>query len=122
MNEYPANQRPWGMEINSYLLLLHVSQFAGYIAPGLGFLVPIVMWVSNRDLYPEIDRHGKEVVNWIITLFIFCAIAGFLSLFLIGIPMLVILGVLGVIFPIIGAVRANEGEFWAYPLTIRFIK
>ncbi|HAA16091.1 MAG TPA: hypothetical protein DCE41_32055 [Cytophagales bacterium] len=122
MNEHPANQRPWGMNLNSYLLLLHLSQLAGYIAPGLGFIMPIVMWISNRNLYPEVDRHGKEVVNWIITLFIYCIIAFVLFFLLVGIPILIALGIIGVLFPIIGAIRANDGEFWAYPFTIRFIK
>jgi len=122
MNEHPANRRPWGMNLNSYLLLLHLSQFAGYIAPGLGFIMPIVMWVSNRDLYPEVDKHGKEVVNWIISVFIYAIIAFVLFFLLIGIPILIALGIIGVLFPIIGAVKANDGEFWAYPFTIRFIK
>ena len=50
--------------------------------------------------------------------------SGLVSLILvfvaIGIPMLVILAILHIAFPIIAAVKAHEGKMWSYPLTIRF--
>ena len=41
---------------------------------------------------------------------------------LVGFLLLPVLAVLGIVFPIIGAVKANNGEFWEYPLTIKFLK
>lgn len=38
-----------GMEENTYLMLMHLSQFAGFIIAGLGFVIPIVMWLVNAD-------------------------------------------------------------------------
>ena len=124
MENTPTTQgeKPWGMETNTYLLLLHLSQFAGYLAAGLGFILPIVMWVSNKDKSPAVDEHGKEVTNFIISWLIYIIISFILILVVIGIPMLIVLGILGFIFPIIGAVKANNGEFYRYPLTIRFLK
>jgi uncharacterized Tic20 family protein len=45
-----------------------------------------------------------------------------LILAIIGIPLLIALMVLMVVFPIIGAVKANDGKVWKYPLSIPFLK
>ena len=40
---------------------------------------------------------------------------------LIGIPIVIAVAVMGIIFPIIAAVKCNNGEIWSYPLAIRFL-
>jgi uncharacterized Tic20 family protein len=40
---------------------------------------------------------------------------------LIGIPLLWALLVVGIIFPIIGGIKANDGVLWKYPLSISFL-
>ena len=102
-------------------MLLHLSVFAGYIAPGAGFVAPIVIWQIKKTDYPELDEHGRHVANWLISLVIYTAISSVLIFVFIGIPLLIILAVLGVVFPIIGAIKANNGEAWKYPLTLRIL-
>jgi uncharacterized Tic20 family protein len=41
---------------------------------------------------------------------------------LVGFLTLLAVGVIHIVFPIIGAVKANNGELWEYPLTIKFLK
>jgi len=41
-------------------------------------------------------------------------------LILVGFILIWVLGLLALIFPIIGAIKANDGEVWPYPLSIRF--
>ena len=43
------------------------------------------------------------------------------GLIIIGIPILFVLGILAVVFPIIGAIKAYNGELWEYPMAIRFV-
>ncbi|MEL6557983.1 MAG: DUF4870 domain-containing protein [Bacteroidota bacterium] len=112
--------RPWGMDTKQFCMLIHLAQFAGYIVPFAGLILPIVMWTSNKDLNPEVDRHGKSIMNWIISLFIYSVVATVLTFVLIGIPLLLVLVVLSIIFPIMGAVKAGNGEHYEYPLTIKF--
>lgn len=103
-------------------MFLHLSTLAGYIVPLGGLIVPIVIWQMKKDEMPEIDRHGKMVMNFLISFFLW-SIVGFLLVFiLIGIPVLAVLGILAVIFPIIGGIKANEGRLWKYPMTIEFLK
>ncbi len=118
----PADKKPWGMEMNTFLLLLHLSQLAGFLVPYAGLVLPLIMWLTNKDDFPEVDRHGKMIVNWMISLTIYLIVSAILALLLIGIPLLIILAALALIFPIIGGVNANNGTLWHYPLTIEFIK
>ena len=105
----------WGM-------FIHLSQFCSFIVPLAGLVVPIVLWQVRKKDSDIIDRHGKIVVNWIITEFILAVVFAFLCIIFIGIPLLIALGVVGVVFPIIGAVKANNGEVWVYPCSIKFFK
>lgn len=103
-------------------MFLHLSQLAGYIVVGLGFVAPIVIWQMMKTEHPSLDEHGKNVVNWMLSLLIYSFISIPLVFVIIGVPLLVVLGLLGIIFPIIGALKANEGIVWRYPLTIQFIR
>lgn len=114
--------RPWGMDLNAYLMLMHLSQFAGFIIPFGGFIVPIVMWVVNKNDIPEVDAHGKVIVNWIISATIYSIISFVLMIILVGFLTLAVVAILGVVFAIIGAMKANNGELWHYPLTIKLLK
>ncbi len=118
----PSGARPWGMEMNSFLTLLHLSQLAGWLAPLAGLILPLVMWLTNREEFPEVDRHGKMVMNWIISMIIYLVISLLLTLLLIGLPLLIAVAVMSIVFPIVGAVQASQGELWNYPLAIRFIQ
>ena len=102
-----------------WAMLLHLSVFASYAAPLAGLIVPILIWQLQKESYPSIDDHGKEVANFVLSLYIYTIAAGLLCLVFIGIPLLFILAAVGVAFPIIGAIKANNGELWHYPAMIR---
>lgn len=108
-----ASNRTWAM-------ILHFSQFAGYAVPFAGFLAPIVIWQLKKDESPELDLHGRIVANWMLSNLIYAFVCALLAIFGIGILGLIVFGVLGVLFPIIGGIKANSGEAWRYPLSIRF--
>lgn len=106
-------------EARQWATFLHLSLLAGVLVPGAGFVLPIILWQVKKDELPAIDAHGKVVVNWLISALIYGAVCGLLTFVLIGLPLLGILGLLSLIFPIIGAIKANEGVLWTYPLSIR---
>jgi uncharacterized Tic20 family protein len=81
-----------------------------------------VVWLLKRGDSPEIDAHGKESLNFQISMLIYDAIAAILCIFLIGIPILIALWVLNTVLVIIASVKAGEGRFYHYPFTIRLIK
>lgn len=109
-------------QTRQWALFLHLSQLAGIIVPFAGLIVPIVIWQIKKTEFPGLDPHGKVVTNWIISGLIYAAVCIILVFVVIGFPLLILLALLGVIFPIIGGIKASNGEVWSYPLTIRFIK
>ena len=114
--------KPWNIELNSFCMLMHVSQLSSVIIPGLGLILPILMWATNKDEFPVVDEHGKRILNWMISALIYSVVCGVLVLIVFGIFGLFAIGIATLIFAIIGAIKANKGEVWAYPLSINFFK
>lgn len=115
-----SSGRPlFGMTENSYLMLMHLSQFAGIIIPLAGFFVPILMWITNKETNANVDMHGKNILNFMISFTIYAAV---FTITVIGIPLAIVVGILFVVLVILASVKANNGEYWKYPFTIQFIK
>jgi len=122
-NSQPKNSSQlFGMSENSYIALMHISQFAGVLLPGLGLIAPIILWVMNKENNVNVNIAGKNILNFMISMLIYIIASSILIIVLIGIPMLVALGIMYIVFVIMAAIKANSGETWKYPLTISFIK
>ena len=76
------------------------------------------MWTTNKESNINVDLHGKNILNAMISYAIYAAV---LAITVIGIPVAIILGILYAVFVIIASVKANNGEYWKYPFTIQFI-
>jgi uncharacterized Tic20 family protein len=109
-------------QTRQWACFLHLSILAGFVVPFAGLVVPIVIWQLKKAELPGIDVHGKNALNWILSKLIYVAVCALLILVIIGIPLLIALGVVAVIFPIVAAIKANNGEVWKYPLAIPFLK
>ena len=108
--------------VRSWCVACHLSALAGFVIPALGHILgPLIVWLIKRGDAPEIDAHGKEALNFQISMMIYNVVAGLLCFVLIGFPILIVLHILNVVFVIIAALRAGEGQFYRYPLTIRLI-
>jgi uncharacterized protein len=103
-------------------LFLHLSQFANVIFFPLGIIAPILIWQLNKEKMPALDAHGKMVTNWMISATIYAIVSIILMFVLVGFLTILAVAVMGIVFPIIGAIKANNGELWEYPLTIKFLK
>jgi uncharacterized Tic20 family protein len=109
-------------EARKWAMICHLVALVGLIS-GIGFVIgPLVVWLLKKDEDPFIDEQGKESVNFQITMMIAALISVGLMLILIGFLLITIVLAMMIIFPIIGAMKANAGEHYRYPLTIRFIK
>jgi uncharacterized Tic20 family protein len=109
-------------QTRQWAMFLHLSQLAGFLIPLAGLVVPIVIWQIKKSELPGIDAHGKIVVNWIISEIIYLLVCLLLTFVLIGVPLLIAVGALGILFPIIGAIKANNGQVWRYPFSITVLR
>ena len=110
------------MQERQWALICHLSALSGYVIPFGNLIVPIIIWSMKKDEMPMVDEHGKEVINFQLSMTIWMIISGILILVLIGIPLLIMLAILQVVFIIIGAIKADSGQLYKYPMTIQFIK
>lgn len=108
-----------GMDNRTYSMLLHFSQLCGYVVPFLGLAVPVVLWAIRReDSY--IDQQGKAVFNWMISSFIYFVVCLVLTMVVVGVFLLALLGLVSIVFVVLGAIRAKDGVIQDYPLSIPF--
>ena len=111
-----SNTRTW-------CVLCHASALLGLFFHFLGHIFgPLIVWVLKRGDGAEIDAHGKESLNFQLSMLIYDAVALILCIVLIGIPILLLLWVLNTVLVIVASIKASDGELYRYPLTIRFIK
>jgi len=107
----------------SYATWIHLSLLGNLIAPVVIFVLPLVLWLTRRDESPFIDDHGRETVNFHISLAIYMLATVPLSVVTCGVAVLLIpaVYVLGVIGMIQAARAANRGEYYRYPMTLRLV-
>ncbi|MGD0581816.1 MAG: DUF4870 domain-containing protein [Bacteroidales bacterium] len=106
----------------NWAMFCHLAAFAGFFVPFGGVIGPLVIWLSKRDESTWINENGKASLNFQLSMLLYMVLIAPLCLILIGIPLLIILGILKVVFVIIASVRASKGEEFKYPLAIPFIQ
>jgi uncharacterized protein len=111
-----ANVRTWCAFCHASALLGVLLLYPGHL------FAPLIIWLLKREESPEIDAHGKEALNFQISMLIYNAVAAVFCLILIGFVFLAILWVLNAVLVIIAAIKASDGAFYRYPLTIRFLQ
>jgi len=101
----------------NYALAIHLSLLATLVIGPLAVLAPPILWIIRRHDSPFIDDHGREMVNVMITGVLVCL----LVLTGIGAIFTVFWLIVFVINMIRAAVASSNGEFFRYPMTMRFI-
>ena len=122
-----AEERQWAMFAHLSALLggLLTSGWAGSIGCFLG---PLIIWMVKKDTMPFVDDQAKEALNFNITVaiifFVLWAVT-FLTLFIGGVltvPLMVIVGIAWLVLTVIASIKANQGERYRYPMTLRLVK
>ncbi len=84
-------------------------------------IVPLVMWLIKKDQDPYADFHGKEAVNFNLSFLLYAVCSGILIIALVGLLLLPAVLLTWFVLVIVGTVKASNGEYYRYPLTIRFV-
>jgi len=138
--------KPWGMELKTFCMFMHLSQFASSIIPLAGIILPIVMWQQFKHQNEHINQQGKSIMNfmlsivvsWFVVFFLFIlffvvvilaaqeksssGIIFSFGIMLIFIIVLSISSLVYILYVILAALKANNGQIGTYPLTIKFIR
>jgi uncharacterized protein len=110
----PDQERLWAM-------LAHLLSFvAAYLF--LGFVAPLVVLLVFGPRSAYVRAHAVESLNFNLSWLLYSVVGVLLIFIAIGFFILLALGIAYVVLIIIASVRANNGEFFRYPLTIRFVR
>jgi uncharacterized Tic20 family protein len=110
----PDQERLWAM-------LAHLLSFvAAYLF--LGFVAPLVVMLVFGPRSAYVRAHAVESLNFNLSWLLYAIVSVVLIFIGIGILMLLALGIAYVVLVVIASIRANNGEFFRYPLTIRFVR
>ncbi len=114
--EVSKDEKTWGM-------LSHLSVFSGLVIPFGHIIAPLVIWLLKKDdeNMAFVEDQAKEVLNFQIASTIYAFIGGILLFVIIGIFVLGALAIFWLVVTILGALKANEGVAYRYPLNIRLI-
>jgi len=130
----PTAERPEGVQegqaaeevskdTRMWAMICHLAGLAGYILPIIGNIVaPLVIWQIKKDDDPFVDEQGKEAVNFQISISLYALISLPFCFICIGGFMMAAVVIIDLVFLLIAAIKANNGEHYRYPLCIRFIK
>ncbi len=108
---------------NQLLVITHLSQLASLLTGFGGLIIPLILWATQKEKVYQMDEQGKHIVNFQLSLLVYAIICVPLILLLgLGVLGLIVVGLISIIFPIINAIKANNGESPDYPMSIQFIK
>ena len=110
-----SDERLWAM-------LAHLVALPGSFVLIGSVVAPLIVWQVQKDKSAFVDYHGKEAVNFQITMAIAAFVSFLLFLLLVGLVLIWIVGAVWLVFTIIASIKAYNGEYYRYPLTFRFIK
>jgi uncharacterized Tic20 family protein len=108
-----------------WAMFAHLAGLCGIAIPGIGSVLgPLIVWLLKKEQYPFVEEQGREALNFQITMLIYGFVAGLLMLMCIGFVLVIAVGVVDLVFLIIAAIKANNGEHYRYPypLIFRFVK
>lgn len=109
-------------EDNQLIVITHLSQLVTLVTGFGSLLIPLILWLTQKDKVYQMDEHGKNIVNFQLSLIVYFIICIPLILLLgLGIIGFIILGIISIIFPIVNAIKASNGEIPKYPISFNFI-
>jgi uncharacterized Tic20 family protein len=88
----------------------------------LGFVSALVIFLMYKDRGPFVRAHAANSLNVQIMTLIYLAISAVLILALVGFLLYPAVIVVAVVFHVVGALRAHDGQWWTPPFTPRFVR
>jgi len=109
-------------EDKQLLIVAHLSQLLTLLTGFGSLLFPLLIWVTQKESVFQMDNHGKQIINFQLSLIVYALICvPLILLFGLGLLGFLLLGLVSIAFPILNAIRASNGQEPSYPLSFNFI-
>ncbi len=112
----------------SWEVACHLSALSGWFTGGVGWIAgPLVVWLLKKSEMPGVDAHGKESLNFHISVMIYSLTLTAISAvtcglgWFIAVPLLIVIGLAQIVLSVVAAFKASAGDFYRYPLTLRLL-
>ena len=117
------NQNTTAMrEDNQLIVITHLSQLVTLVTGFGSLIIPLILWATQKEKVYKMDEHGKHIINFQLSLIVYFIICIPLILLLgLGLLGFIVLGIISIIFPVINAIKASNGETPTYPFSFKFI-
>lgn len=110
-------------EEQNWAMACHLSALAGFLIPFGNMVGPLIVWLIKRAEMPQVEIHGKEALNFQITVSIALLICALLMFVLVGFVLIFIVGLGALVLTIMAAVKVSNGDFgYRYPFALRLLK
>lgn len=110
-------------EEQNWAMFCHLAALSGFIIPLGNILGPLILWLIKKDTMPLVDQHGKEALNFQITVLFAFIISAVLTVVLIGFLLMFVVGIGALVLTIMAAVKVSNGQLdYRYPFAVRLIK
>ena len=108
---------------NNLLVVTHLCQLLTFVSGFGGLVVPLILWLTQKDKVASMDIQGKQIVNFQLSIIVYYILSIPLILFFgLGLFVLFVVGTLGLILPIVNAVKVSNHQQPVYFMNITFIK
>jgi len=107
----------------TYALFMHLTLLGHLVLPYLAIIATIVMWMVKKDDSPFLDDHGREAINFHISLMLYTVLIAPIAIVTCGVGAILslIIPVLGLVGMILAMKAAYGGAYFRYPATLRFL-
>ena len=104
------------------IVIMHLSQLATFVIAFGSILIPLIIWLTQKEKIKDLDSHGKQILNFQFSLLIYSFICIPLVFIGVGILGLIVILILSIVYPIKNAIKASNKEVPFYPYSIPFLK
>ncbi|KGQ20706.1 Tic20 domain containing protein [Lysobacter dokdonensis DS-58] len=108
-------------EERQWAMFAHLSALIGLVIPFGNIIGPLVIWLIKKDTMPFTGEQAREALNFQITVTLAMVVSAILILVVIGFFLMILIGLAALVLTIIAAIKANEGNSYRYPFTLRLI-
>lgn len=120
------NLREGLKDVRLWAMALHLSLLLNISLPGTALLVPFLIWQFGKERFPELDAHGKNAVNFVVSYALYGIGLALVTMFLpLGLQFAMVLLLwyaTCIVLVFYVAWQAKQGRVKSYPLAIRFLR
>ena len=121
----PPPPDPSDPVLRQWTVILHLSGLAGLLVPFGNVLAPLIIWLIKKTDMPALDAAGKSVLNFQVSYAIYMVgsviAAIILSCLIVPIVLPIVAVIAWLVFTILGAIKASNGERYEAPLVMKLI-